>query len=634
LDVRVLSRVVVPLALLGLLAPLTACTGDDEPQPEQAAAALVRALNQGRLETAPILDRASLEPQRLLRRATQGMDDATFRVTLGDVVETESGQDAEAKLRYSWDLPETDRDWEHTGTAVLVQPDGGRWRVVLDASILGLREHERLELDTEPAERAGILGARDARIVTDRPVVRFGIDKAQVAPARQADSARALARVVDVEAGPLVERVRAAGPRAFVEAIVLREADAVRPLQAVGAIDGAGVIEDTMPLAPTREYARPILGTVGPVTAEIVEESGGAYEAGDVAGLSGLQERYDDQLRGSPGLVISAVREEGDDERSRELFRVAPRAGEPLRTTFDPELQLAAEEILADVRPASALVAIRPSDGDILAAANGPGTGGLNIATFGRFPPGSTFKIVSTLALLRGGVRPGEPVRCPGTTVVDGKEFENYDDYPAAGVGRITLATAVANSCNTAFINSRGRVSSLPEAAAALGLGIDHDLGFPAYFGAVPAEPASETGFAASMIGQGQVLASPMTMAAVIASVAQGRTVVPRLLPGHEPESAAPDPEQPLTRAEAATLRTLLRGVVERGSGRALSDVPGPPVIAKTGTAEFGDAEPLKTHAWMVAAQGELAVAAFVQVGDSGSGTAGPLLEEFLRRAG
>ena len=68
----------------------------------------------------------------------------------------------------------------------------------------------------------------------------------------------------------------------------------------------------------------------------------------------------------------------------------------------------------------------------------------------------------------------------------------------------------------------------------------------------------------------------------------------------------------------------MLRGVVTSGSGRGLLDVPGPPVIAKTGTAEFERDGKTLTHAWMVAAQGDLAVAVFVDEGASGSGTAGP----------
>ena len=77
-----------------------------------------------------------------------------------------------------------------------------------------------------------------------------------------------------------------------------------------------------------------------------------------------------------------------------------------------------------------------------------------------------------------------------------------------------------------------------------------------------------------------------------------------------------------------------MRGVVTRGSGSFLASVPGPPVLAKTGTAEFGAKAPLQTHAWMIAVHGDLAVAVFVDVGASGSGTAGPVLERFLRAAG
>ena len=268
--------------------------------------------------------------------------------------------------------------------------------------------------------------------------------------------------------------------------------------------------------------------------------------------------------------------------------------------------------------------------------ASGPGSEGYSTATVGQYAPGSTFKVVSSLALLRSGVRPTTPVACPATTVVDGKRFKNYDDYPADGLGEIPFATAVANSCNTAFIGQRDAVTQaeVADAAASLGLGVDHDLGFPAYFGSVPAtaaEAGSDTGRAASLIGQGTVLASPMAMAAVAASVARGRVVVPRLLPAH-PTDEVPPPT-PLTAAEAAQLRSLMRGVVTRGSGSFLASVPGAPVLAKTGTAEFGTQAPLPTHAWMIAAQGDLAVAVFVDVGDSGSRTAGPLLERFLRGA-
>ena len=180
-------------------------------------------------------------------------------------------------------------------------------------------------------------------------------------------------------------------------------------------VKGGAVIAGELPLAPTKGFAAPILGSVGEVTAEMIEENPDVYEIGDIAGLSGLQARYDEQLRGTPGQAVNAV---GSDGKTRELFRYDAVDGQPLQLTMDERFQIAAEQALANVGPASALVAIRPSTGEILAAANGPGTGGLNIATFGQYAPGSTFKSVSSLALLRAGDTPETVVPC---TIVGGR---------------------------------------------------------------------------------------------------------------------------------------------------------------------------------------------------------------------
>jgi cell division protein FtsI/penicillin-binding protein 2 len=131
------------------------------------------------------------------------------------------------------------------------------------------------------------------------------------------------------------------------------------------------------------------------------------------------------------------------------------------------------------------------------------------------------------------------------------------------------------------------------------------------------------------MIGQGKVEASPMAMAAVVASVSAEKTVIPHLIDGTQ----ATPKGKPLSDHEARQLRQMMRDVVTQGSGRVLSDLPGPAVLAKTGTAEYGSSKPLKTHAWMIATQDDLAVAVFVNDGKSGSGSAGPLLRMFLAKA-
>lgn len=192
------------------------------------------------------------------------------------------------------------------------------------------------------------------------------------------------------------------------------------------------------------------------------------------------------------------------------------------------------------------------------------------------------------------------------------------------------MRAALANSCNTAFIGARvdAPQTALAEAAAALGLGVDRNVGLSAFLGSVPTD-GGETEHAASMIGQGRIEASPLAMATVAASVANGSTVAPRLV--LEPATADTESVDPLEATEARELRDLMAAVVSEGSASFLADVPGEPVGAKTGTAEYGTEAPPRTHAWMIAVQGDLAVAVFVEEGVSGSQTAGPLLEAFLR---
>ena len=603
---RRLSLATATLLLVGgALAGCDAAEKVTGPDPDEAAGALAQALVSGEFGAVAFTEGTPEDVAAEYAKVVEGMGEVapTVEATGTD----ESGQDgATATLSWTWSL--AGEEWSYTTRAPMTDA-GDEWQVTWSRTLIEPSLGPGTVLDVTPigGGRGPVLGADGVPIVTDRPVVRFGIDRTHVPGARAGGSARRLARLVGVDAAPYVKQVEAAGEKAYVEAIVFRKDDLpVDVAQGYRAIPGALAVPDDIPLAPTRDFAGPILGTVGDVTAEMIEKEPDRYQIGDQAGLSGLQARYDDQLQGTDGVVVDAVSSDG---RERELFRVDARQGEPLRLTLDERLQVAAERALTPVGPGSALVAIRPSTGAIVAAANGPGNDGYNLATFGQLAPGSTFKSVSSLALLRAGLTPESVVPCTTSIVVDGKRFENYDDYPSGALGNIALRTAIANSCNTAVISQRGRLGDgdLAAAAASLGLGIDHDL------------------------GQGRVLASPMAMATVIASVQAGHTVVPRLV--GSVDVSLPDEVSPLTRAEAAALRSMLRGVVTSGSGTGLLDVPGPPVIAKTGTAEFERDGKLLTHAWMIAAQGDLAVAVFVDVGSSGSGTAGPVLEAFLRAA-
>jgi len=615
--------------LLGVVA-LTGCNPAEKvtgPDPQEAVDALASALASGDFTDVAFTDTTAEEVATDYAAVVDGMGDVEPVVSAGAAHEAKGT--ATAKLAWTW--PVAGDEWSYTTDAELTETDG-EWQVAWSRDLVEPSLGSSTVLDTTPigSARGEILGAGGRALVFDRPVVRFGIDRTLVPKAAVGDSARRLARLVGIDQAAYAKLVEAAADKAFVEAIVYRKEDVpLSAAQGYDAIKGARAIPDNIPLGPSREFAAPILGSVGEVTAEMIKNDPEKYRLGDRAGLSGLEARYDDQLQGTDGVVVNAVAPGGHE---RELYRVDARTGAPLRITLDERLQTVAENQLASVGPASALVAIRPSTGNIVAAANGPGNDGYNMATYGRFAPGSTFKSVSSLALLRAGLTPSTVVPCTPAIVVNGKRFENYDGYPSGALGNVPLRTAIANSCNTAVISQRGKLGDgdLAGAAATLGIGIDHDLGFPAYFGSVE-PPASETEAAADLIGQGTVLASPMAMATVIASVQAGHTVVPRLV--DSVDVSVPPEADALTAREAGQLRELLRAVVTSGSGVGLLDVPGPPVIAKTGTAEFDKDGKVLTHAWMIAAQGDLAVAVFVDVGSSGSGTAGPILEAFLRAA-
>lgn len=617
------ARLAVTAAATSLV--LVSCGGAPDAGP--AADALAGALESGQFTGAPVTGTDPATAEEDLAEIVEGLGEVTRTVRVDDIAEVESADDTRvATLTVGWDLG-TDEAWTYPVTATLTLADD-EWHAEWAPSLLhpDLEPGDRLASRRVRAERADVLGADDAVLVTNRPVYRIGIDKTTADEADHAAAAATLAEIVGIDAERFADRVEAAGDRAFVEAITLREDDARDVLDEVDDIEGARALSDTLPLAPTREFARPLLGAVGEATAEIVEESDGRVQPGDTVGLSGLQLQYDEVLAGAPGMVVERVPEEGD---AAVLYEREPEPGTPVATTLDPDLQILAEEILADVGPPSAIVAMEASTGNVLAAASGPGAEGYSTATLGQYAPGSTFKVVSTLALLRAGMEPDDVLPCTDTITVDGREFGNYSDYPSGALGDISLRTAFAQSCNTAFIAGRDTVpqSDLAEAAAALGLGLENDPGVPAFLGSVPDE-ADGTEHAASMIGQGRVLASPLAMATVAASVTAGRTVVPRIV--HQGEAEAPDL---LDEGEAQALGDLMRTTVEEGTGDFLRDIPGDPVGAKTGTAEYGDETPPDTHGWMIGVHGDLAVAVFVEDAESGSATAGPLLADFLRSA-
>ncbi|WP_405473994.1 penicillin-binding transpeptidase domain-containing protein [Paenarthrobacter ilicis] len=652
---------VLGLAAVVMAGSLTACD-DGRSGAESAAKQLASALSTLDVGSLAVAGKDAAAANEELKAVFEGLD-AKPSVQSGDV--KLDGDTATFPLNYSWNIGSA--KWEYAADATL-KKDGDKWAVQWSPALLApqLADGEKLTAKTIPAQRGQILGAGDAPIVQDRPVFKVGIDKTKV-PAEQADaSARAMAALLGLDAEEYAKQVAASGPQAFVEGLVLRAYTADITEAKIQAIPGGSSILDSMALAPTRTFARPVLGSVGQASAEQIEKSNGALRAGDTTGTGGLQQKYDSLLRGKDGVEVvasSAAKDPGETQGTRELFSSPPAPGTTLKTTLDLKLQQLAEETLAQVGPASAIVAVKPSTGAVLAAASGPGSNGYNTAMLGQYAPGSTFKMVDSLAMFRNGATPDSKVECTPTLTVDGRTFKNAEGYPAGSLGSVALRDAFAHSCNTAFINARDTVSQsqLESAAQALGVAVEAPkLGADAFLGTVPGA-AEGTEHAASMIGQGKVLFSPLSAAVMAASVANGAPVSPQLVlnadaaqnPGASatrtesgtatPSSdtatasalpASPASTQPITKEEAASLADMMRAVVTSGHAGFLAQVPGAPVGAKTGTAEFGNDDPPKTHAWIVATHGDLAVAVFVEDGGLGATTSGPLLKSFLTAAG
>ena len=213
-------------AVTALMLGMAGCTSAPDGEKAQVAAGrLAAALTTGKLTSLTFTGGTPHQAQRLWTRATEELGDSRPRVEVVKVSEGADGQPAEATLSYVWRLAGSSEPWTYRTTARLTRAaDGGTWRVRLDPSLVhpGLAGGGKLRMTTVPAERADITGAGGATLVTARPVVRVGIDKAQVPAAKVVASARSLARALGIDAAAYVGRARTAGAKAFVEALVLR----------------------------------------------------------------------------------------------------------------------------------------------------------------------------------------------------------------------------------------------------------------------------------------------------------------------------------------------------------------------------------------------------------------------------
>jgi cell division protein FtsI/penicillin-binding protein 2 len=509
-------------------------------------------------------------------------------------------------------------------STVHLTDSSGRWRVQWSprSIIPSLGPGDTVSTTITRPARAAILGAGGVPLTMDAPMVSVGIEGSRVTDAAALTAAllQTGATAAQVQSD---EATAAAHPTWFVPVISLPMATYQQLKPVIYSVPGT-VFQTSAARSPlTPELGAHLVGTVGPITAQELKQLGPPYAAGDLVGQTGVEQVYERQLAGTPGGTVTVTGPGGVTVAT--VARFSSKPGTPVQTGIDPPIQQAAESALSgETRPAD-LVAIQASTGEVLASVSVPDSQQVNEAFDGAYPPGSTFKVITSTDLLEHGLTLSSPASCPPTITVDGEVFHNFE---AETTPSLSMLQAFAMSCNTAFI---GMSSSLPAdsygtAAGQYGVGTTYKLGLTAFSGKVPS-PTSATEAAATAIGHAQVVVSPLALATVAASVDSGSMRLPRLVAGSGDDTA---PAEALDPTVVADLRTMMQAVVTTPQGTAAGAGLPSGTFGKTGTAEFGNANPPQTDAWFIGYRGDIAFAVLVVGGGVGGQVAAPIATKFL----
>ena len=514
--------------------------------------------------------------------------------------------------------------WTYSETLNLVRP-ARRWKVSWSPATVHpqLAAGKKFARLSTWAPRAAILGRDGTVLQGSSDVVDVGVEPDRIKDPNAVIAAFQQYVNVDPATVTRVLHTPGAKPSWFLQVLQMRQDQFAALPPAFIAVPGI-LVQHAKGRTPLRDgFAQHVLGSVGPVTADRLAQLGSPYVTGTVVGLSGLEGVFERQLAGAPATDLQMVDSQGSVLSVLDHFEGTAPA--PVQTTLDPTIQTAAENTFNGVTTPGALVALDAATGEIRAVVSRPLNNGFDRALAGTYPPGSTMKVVTTAALLAKGDDLTTPISCPTDAVVDGKHFHNIE---GEGGSQLNLQQAFVMSCNTAFVQLAATLkpAQITQAAQSFGFNTPEPLPLTSKGGSFPA-PRDLADQAGAAIGQAEVLATPLHMASVAAGVASGTWHQPTLIAGASATATA----TPIDPAIAAKLRALMGLVVSDPSGTGvLAQVPGTPVSGKTGTAEFGHATPLQTHAWFIGFRGNLAFAVIVEGGGVGGRVAAPLAAKFL----
>lgn len=379
-------------------------------------------------------------------------------------------------------------------------------------------------------------------------------------------------------------------------------------------------------------------GRLAPLSVKPIENRDLVFP--DAEGREGLEQAFDDQLRGTPGVLNITLNAEG--KRTTERMVENPIPGYNVITTLDLKVQKACEDALAKSGRRGAVVVVDPNNGEILGMASRPSFDPnafipmINEEEFAKlnddpavplyprafrsaYPPGSTFKTFVGLAALQSGLyTPDTRVSCPGGLQVGNFYFRNHRSGHS---GRLTLAQALAQSCNTWFYQVGLKIGAAPIIDWADAVGFGKRTGIPLRAespGNIPTDDYMlrvhnrnilQGDIANMSIGQGDILVTPLQMAAAMGVIAargsfhQTRLVKQVQSLDNKVMAAYPDRVRAELNIDEANFEAVDKGLVMvtshgTGTGRRAATVRGVKVAGKTGTAQWGPVRKRRNAAW------------------------------------